>query len=180
EPVHDLDGIHRRPTDLDRHAHRVAAVLDELEQADRGARLRVDRTSGEDDVLEPLDLDRPVDRKIRTRAARKLADELDVDLHAAAAHGRIDAHDEPFDDAVPRIDADALAELDVARLGLGNLQLGLQLVGPRDARAVRAERDALAFLDVDLGQHAGNAGADLQRLDLLEPPFVRVLDLIEP
>ena len=63
-----------------------------------------------------------------------VAVEIDVDLHRAVLHGRIDALDLAVDDAVARVDLDLLADLHVLGLRLGDAQLGRSTSG----RATRA------------------------------------------
>src|SRR5690606_762097 len=146
---------------------------------DRGVRLAVDGAARVNDVLEPFDLDRAVDRKLGPRAAGKLPQKLDVHLHGTVTRGRVDPDHAPVDDAVARIHVHELADLHVARLRLRDLQLGLQIVGPRDPRDVRAERDALSLLDLHFLEHACDAGAHLQGVDALEAALARVLHLVE-
>ena len=66
---------------------------------------------------------------------------------------------------------------DVSGLRLRHLQLGHQHVGPRYARDVRAGLDLRAFFDQHRLHDAGEAGAHVQRFDLLAHAFVRVLIL---
>lgn len=116
---------------------------------------------------------------IRPRAGRQVPRELDVDLHRALAHRRIDADDLARHDAVARVDGDVLTRDDVLDLRLRNAELGNQLVGPRDARDVRAGLHLLPLLDHDFLHDAGETGAHGQRLHLLEHALICVLILRE-
>src|SRR5436190_518060 len=165
--------------DLDRDADRVASAVDELEQRDRRVRLPVRRAPRVEHVRQALDLDRAVDREIGPRATRQRAREIDVDLHGAALHGRIDPRHATVDDAVARVDVHQLIGQHVARLRLGHAQLGAQVVRRRDARDVRADHDALTLLDEHLLDDARDTGAHHQRLDAHALAFVRVARLLD-
>ena len=72
---------------------RVACVPSpcEPEQADDTVLLSEHRPADEDDVVEPFELDRAVDRQVGTRSARQLSVERNVDQHRSVLDGRIDA-----------------------------------------------------------------------------------------
>jgi hypothetical protein len=65
------------------------------------------------------------------------------------------------------IDRGRLADEDVARLGLGDLQLRLQLVRLHHLGQHGADGYVLAHGQRQIGQHSGNACAHLERVQLL-------------
>ncbi len=72
----------------------------------------------------------------------------------------------PFDDPVARVDRRALADLDIPRLGLGDLQLRLQLVPLDDLGERRPGSHALARLHRHFLEDAGDARPHAQRVHL--------------
>ena len=92
-----------------------------------------------------------------------VAFKLHVDRHGAVLDGGVDAADLALDDAVVRVDFGRLADLDVARLGFGNLERGLELVGLHDLGERDADGDVLAHLVRQVYQHAGDARANAER-----------------
>src|SRR3990170_1844520 len=68
QSLHDLDGIHRAPSELHLGADGGLAVLEELEQTDGALRLTVGRSSHVEHVSDPLELDGAVDAQIGPRS----------------------------------------------------------------------------------------------------------------
>src|SRR5205085_3799570 len=60
QAVDDLDRVDRRPSQLHRNAHGIAAVFDELEHPDRRVRLSVSGSSRVQHVVQPFDRDRRI------------------------------------------------------------------------------------------------------------------------
>ena len=89
-----------------------------------------------------------------TRAFGQLAVERDVDRDRAVLHGRIDAGHHPVDDAIARVDAGLLADLNVLGLRFRDLDFRLEPTGIRDAGEVGAGRDLLAHFHRDDLEHA--------------------------
>src|SRR5947199_1241427 len=180
QSLDDLDGVDRHAADLDGSPGRGLAILVELEQLDLAVRRPEARAADEEHVLQPLDLDRAVHREVRTGALRQLAVEGDVDDHRAVLHRRRDAHDVAADQAVAGVDRGPQAELDVLGLHLGDVQLGLELLGPGDARQHRAGGHLLAHLHRQLLEHAGDAGPHLERIHLVLSQLVERRVLFDP
>src|ERR1700693_5114150 len=85
---------------------------------------------------------------------------------ASSLEGRVGPGDVTFDDAVARVDRGALADLDVPRLRLRDLQLRLQPVPLHDFGERCPGRDTLPRLDRHFLEDAGDARPHAQRLDL--------------
>src|SRR5665213_1423786 len=146
---------------------------------------------GEDDLVadvlyvgrpafgQALDLDRAVDREVGPRTGRQLAGEIDIDLHGAVLHRRVDPGDLAIDDAVACIDLDRLADDDILGLGLGDAQLRHQVVRSRDTSEVGTRDHLLALLDRNQLQHAGDAGAHVQRVGLALAQVARTIELVQ-
>src|SRR5438477_5461395 len=121
ESLQHFDRVDRAPAKLHLHALGVHAVGGHLEEADDALILAEGGPAHEEDVVQPLELDRAVDAQIRHRTARQVADERDVDGPRAILHRRIDAGDAPLHDAVARVDFRLLPELNVLRLRFRDL-----------------------------------------------------------
>src|SRR3954451_7069765 len=130
---------------------------------------RSHRTADVKRVGNAVELHDGVDGKVGTRAGGKRTIDAEIDGDRAFAHGGIDARYDGVDDAVARVDRGALPDCDVFRLRLRNANLGFESVRPRDARQIRAGRDALSGLHANLLQDAIDSGAHVQRLGLLPP-----------
>jgi hypothetical protein len=83
-------------------------------------------------------------------------------------YGGIDSGNVSGNDAVVRVDRGGLADLDVARLGLGDLQSGLELVELNDFGHRGSRGDVLAHLQRrgKRRERAGDAGPYLKRCRL--------------
>ncbi len=148
-----------------------------FEQTNGAVRLAVCGTAREQYLWQALDLDGAVDRQIGPRALRQWAREVDVHLYRALLDGGVDAYDLSGHDAVARVDAHRLTNLNVARLGLRDVDLGAQIVGSRDARDVLTECQGLTVFREHLLQHAGHTGAHFEPVDLLLLALVGVTHL---
>src|SRR5262245_29240605 len=149
ETFDNLHRVHRALAELDLDARRLVAVLVDEEETHEALLLPERGTSHEQRVLEPVELDRAVDREVRPRALRELALERDVDGDRSVLRGGVDARDLPGHDAVARVDRGGLADGDVLGLRLGDLQLRLQLLGLDDLREHRPRLRELSDLDRD-------------------------------
>ena len=149
------------------------------EQADGAVLLAERRASDVQDVLQALEFDRAVDAEVGAGAARQLAGELDVHGDGAVLRRRVDADDLAGDDAVAGVDRGQLADGQVAGLGLGDAQLGLEAGRVGDAGHVGALGDLLADFDRHLLEHAGHAGAHAQLVDLLAAQVVEGAQLVD-
>ena len=101
---------------------------------------------------------------------------------ARSVHYRgIDSRDVAGNNAVVRVDRGRLADLDVARLRLGDLQRGLQLVELDHLGHRRSRRHVLAHLHRrgQRRQRAGDAGPHLKRLRLLLVEIEQRLGLVD-
>ena len=138
--------VHRRLADRDLRPHERHAVAAEPEEADDALLLAVGGPADVEDVVEPLELDRAVHAQVRPRALRQFALQRDVHGHGAVLHGRVDARHAAGDDPVARVDRRRLADHDVLRLRLRDLQLRLQVPLVGHAGEVGAGPDLLADL----------------------------------
>src|SRR5206468_5498038 len=134
------------------------------EQADNALLLPERRAADIQNVVEPLELDRPLDAQIGARPFRQGAGERHVHGDRAVQHGRVDARYLALDQTVARVDRGDLAYQNVLRLGLGDLQLGLETSRHRHLGESRAGCRALADLDGELLQNAFDPRAHPQLL----------------
>ena len=87
----------------------------------------------------------------------------------------------PWNDAVMRVDLRRLAELNVVRLRLGNLQGCLELVGLDNLCHRGSNRHVLTHLkrSRERGEHTRDAGPDLERLRLFLIKIEQRLGLVD-
>ena len=95
------------------------------------------------------------------------ANQLHIDGDGSVLHRGIDSRHFAIGQAVVGIDRGRLADEDAARLGLGNLQLRLQLIRLHHLRQHGSDGYVLAHSQRQIGQHSGNACAHLERIQLL-------------
>src|SRR5690606_9755608 len=162
QSVKNLHAVHGNLAERHRYFHGDPGLGQQAKQAQRRTGLSISRAADVQYVVEPLDQNGPVYREIRARARRQLAEDLHVDLHGTVDHGRIDAGNAAFDDAVPRIHVDGLSKANILGLRFGDAQFGHQLVRPRHPRDVRTGYHALAGLDFQRLQHTFDACADIK------------------
>ena len=146
QPGFHLHRVHGGLADRDGRAGAGDAVGVHLEQADDALLLAVGRPPDEQDVVEPLELDRAVHAQVGPGAFRQLAGERHVDRHRAVLHGRVDPRHAAGDDAIARVDRRRLSDHDVLGLRLGDLQLGLQMALVGDAGQLRARAGMIRHL----------------------------------
>ncbi len=125
----------------------ASPLADKFEDADRRAVLGKGGPADEENVVEPFELDRAVDAQVGTGAFRERAIECDIDRDGALFDCGIDADDVTGNDAVARIDRGRLIDLNILRLGLGDLDLRFQFRRIGDAGEVGSGDDALADFD---------------------------------
>ncbi len=106
------------------HTNRFA-VGGQFEDANRRSVLRKGRPADIENVVEPFELDRPVDAEIGARAFRECAVECHIDRDGALFDRGIDADDMAGNDPVASVDRGRLIDLNVLRLRLRDLDLCL-------------------------------------------------------
>src|SRR5690606_15570037 len=83
-------------------------------------------TADEEHVVEPFELDDAVDTQVGHGTSRKLALERNVNGDRTVLNRRVDARHAAGNEAIAGVDGGLLANLDVTRLRLGDLDLRLQ------------------------------------------------------
>src|SRR5690606_29339754 len=161
----DLDGIHGAAATLHPGARGVDALGVEPGHADGATVVAGCRATHAHGGGEPLEVDGGADGKIGTRAARQLRGATDVDGYGAVLHGGIEAIALPLDDAVARVDVGDLADLDVARLGFGDADFGLEAQWIGDASEIAAGLNLGAHFNREDLQDAVHAGAHGERIE---------------
>src|ERR1700733_4450614 len=175
----NLDGVDRVAAQLDVDALGVGIVRHDFEEADRRIGLTVHRPADVQNVFQVLEGDRAVHAEVGARAERKRIVDADIHGDRAVDNRGIDADDVAVHDTVARIDGRALADDDVFRLCLRNLDFGFQFFWIGDARDVCADGYALADIDGKQLQHAGDARANMQRVGLALAQFIHGACLFE-
>src|SRR5690606_1191229 len=109
-------------------------------EPDGRVRLAVDRPADVEDIFQQFELDRAIDAQVGPRTAGQGTLEFYIHGHGAVQYRWIDAGHHALDQAVARVDDRLLADLHIAGLGFGDLDLGLELrrlhdLGERRARA---------------------------------------------
>src|SRR5947209_12198916 len=77
-------------------ADRFGAARNQFEHANGVIFLAKSRPADKNNVIEPLELNRPIDTQVRSRSFRQLLVERDIDRHCALLDGRIDPFDVAF------------------------------------------------------------------------------------
>src|SRR5262249_46652754 len=140
-------------------------VLFHFEQAHGRVRLTERRTLHVEHVRQMLELDGAFHGEIRPRARRQLALEANIDAHRALRGRGIDARDLAGDDAVARVDLGRLANREILGLRFGNADFGFEALRVGHFREQLPDGDRLAGLERRFLQHAGDARANVQRID---------------
>ena len=112
---------------------------------------------------------------------RQRPSEFYVNRDGSVLYGRVDALYATWNYAIVRIDRGRLANLNIARLGLCNLERGFQLVGLHHLGQRDAGRHVLAHLVRQVNQDAGDAvRADVEEEPVLREEIDEVVDPDEP
>src|SRR6185295_4564302 len=180
QTLDDFHGVDGGAAQLDRHPHRLLAVLDQLEQLDLAVGLADGGAADVEDVLQAFDLDGAVYREVRPGARGQRTVERHVHHHRAVLRRRGDPQHAAGYDHGARVDRGAHPHLHVLGLHLGDAQLGLELFRPGHPRQHHARRHALAHLHRQLLELAGDAGPHLERVHLPPPQLVHGAHLVHP
>ncbi len=98
KPAEDLDGGDGAAAQLHAFPRGMHPIRLKHEKIHRAAFLAEGGTAHVDHVVEPLQLDYPVDRKIRARPGRQGSVQPDIDRDRPVLHRRIDPHHFTFDE----------------------------------------------------------------------------------
>src|SRR5277367_5016112 len=168
-----LDAVDRSASNFDRDSHGCLAIGAQFEQADRAVFVAERGTAYVKHVRHPVEIDGSIDAQVGTRAQWHGPRKLYVNRDRSVHYGEINSHYFAFDHAVVGIDLGWLPDLDVARLGLGDLQCSLQLIRLYHLRQHCPGIHMLPYLQRHVRglQHSVDSRADRQRLFL--PLFQR-------
>src|ERR1700723_3569598 len=136
------------------------------EEADGAVLVTESRAPHVQHIVEVLEVNGAIHTQLRNRPWRQRPIEGYVNGARSVQYGGINSGNMALDDAVMGVDFGGLAELNVVRLGLGDLQGGFELRGVDDLGNRRSGGDMLTDLHGN-GQgteDAGDAGTDLQFL----------------
>jgi hypothetical protein len=171
QATENFDRADRAAAKFDGNAGGDATVVGEFKETDRAVRPGLHRFADMQDIIESFEFDGAFHTEIGSSTARQLTLQCDVNRHGTALDGGIDANDAAGDEAISRIDGGALLQLDILRLGLIDADFSFEPGRIGDTGNIGAGGQLLADLKCSgipkLLQHPIDAGADLERFDLV-------------
>src|ERR1700677_2934939 len=123
-----LNAVDRSTSDLHRNPHCRLAILAQLEQADRTVFIPERWTTNIKHVRHSGQIDLSIYAQVRPGALRQGPSKLYVNGHRSVHYSQINSHHLAIDNSVMRVNLCWLANLNITRLRLGDLQLRLELV----------------------------------------------------
>src|SRR5438874_998170 len=161
QSTENFHGVYRATSELYLDTICILGVRLELKHTDRALFLTECGAANIQHIGQALKVDRAIDAQVRTHAGSR-ALELYVNCNGPILHRWINAHHLAVNHAVVCIDGSRQANGDVLGLGLGNLQLGLELLRLYDLRQQSASGNILTSLQRRFLKHALFSGANLE------------------